>query len=105
MRNDSPASVKSEPFLARAMKAFRATGSFRAGKRNQPYSVDVVAANKDDAMELVLSNFGSRHRVTRRFVMIDELSEIDPSESTAPRVVAHFGKSDFSGPQPKAEEE
>ena len=105
MRNDSPASVKSEPFLARAMKAFRATGSFRAGKRNQPYSVDVVAANKDDAMELVLSNFGSRHRVTRRFVMIDELSEIDPSESTAPRVVAYFGKSDFSGPQPKAEEE
>ena len=61
------------------MKAFRATGSFRAGKRNQPYSVDVVAANKDDAMELVLSNFGSRHRVTRRFVMIDELNEIDLS--------------------------
>ena len=75
------------------MKAFRATGSFRAGKRVQPYSVDVVAANKDDAMERVLSNFGSRHRVTRRFVVIDDLSEIDPSESTAPRVVAHFGAS------------
>ena len=56
-------------------------------------------------MELVLSNFGSRHRVTRRFVMIDDISEIEPSESTAPRVVAHFGKSDFRGPQPKAEEE
>ena len=64
------------------MKAFRATGSFRAGKRNQPYSVDVVAANKDDAMELVLSNFGSRHRVTRRFVMIDDLSEIKPVSYT-----------------------
>ena len=87
------------------MKAFRATGSFRAGKRDQPYSVDVVAANKDDAMELVLSNFGSRHRVTRRFVVIDEISEIDPSESTAPRVVAHFGASDFRRPEPKVEEE
>jgi len=75
------------------MKAFRATGSFRAGKTVQPYSVDVVAANKDDAMERVLSNFGSRHRVTRRFVLIDDLSEIDPSESTAPVVVAHFGTS------------
>ena len=105
MRNDSPASVKSEPFLGRAMKAFRATGSFRAGKRDQPYSVDVVAANKDDAMELVLSNFGSRHRVTRRFVVIDEISQIDPSESTAPRVVAHFGTSDFRRPEPKVEEE
>ena len=88
------------------MKAFRATGSFRAGKRVQPYSVDVVAANKDDAMELVLSNFGSRHRVTRRFVMIDDLSEIDPSESAAPRVIAHFGNSsDQRRNQPKAEEE
>ena len=65
------------------MKAFRATGSFRAGKRDQPYSVDVVAANKDDAVEQVLSNFGSRHRVSRRFVVIDDMSEIDPSESTA----------------------
>ena len=87
------------------MKAFRATGSFRAGKRDQPYSVDVVAANKDDAVERVLSNFGSRHRVTRRFVVIDALSEIDPSESTAPRVVAHFGNSDSRRTQPKAEEE
>ena len=87
------------------MKVFRATGSFRAGKRDQPYSVDVVAANKDDAMERVLSNFGSRHRVTRRFVVIDSLSEIDPSESTAPTVVAHFGNSDPRRPQPKAEEE
>ena len=88
------------------MKAFRATGSFRAGKRVQPYSVDVVAANKDDAMERVLSNFGSRHRVTRRFVVIDDLSEIDPSESTAPRVVAQFGASSVHRRnEPKTEEE
>lgn len=88
------------------MKAFRATGSFRAGKRVQPYSVDVVAANKDDAMERVLSNFGSRHRVTRRFIVIDDLSEIDPSESTAPRVVAHFGASSVHRRnEPKTEEE
>lgn len=88
------------------MKAFRATGSFRAGKRVQPYSVDVVAANKDDAMERVLSNFGSRHRVTRRFVVIDDLSEIDPSESTTPRVVAHFGASSVHRRnEPKTEEE
>ena len=88
------------------MKAFRATGSFRAGKRNQPYSVDVVAANKDDAMQRVLSNFGSRHRVSRRFVVIDDLSERDPSESTAPRVVAHFGSSsDYLRTKPQAEEE
>ena len=87
------------------MKAFRATGSFRAGKRDQPYSVDVVAVNKEDAMERVLSNFGSRHRVSRRFVIIDDISEIDPSSSTAPRVVAHFGISDFNNAQQNSEEE
>ena len=87
------------------MKAFRATGSFRAGKRDQPYSVDVVAANKDDAVEQVLSNFGSRHRVSRRFVVIDDMSEIDPSESTAPRVVAHFGDTGSRRTLQKAEEE
>ena len=105
MRNYSPASVKSGPYLGRAMKAFRATGSFRAGKRDQPYSVDVVAANKEDAMERVLSNFGSRHRVTRRFVVIDDISEVDPSESTAPAVVAHFGTSGRISLQSKSEEE
>ena len=41
-------------------------------------------------MERVLSNFGSRHRVSRRFVIVDDIYEIDPSKSTAPRVVAHF---------------
>ena len=86
------------------MKAFD-TGSFRAGKRDQPYSVDVVGVNKEDAMERVLSNFGSRHRVSRRFVKIDDISEIDPSKSTAPRVVAHFGISGSKKAQQKSEEE
>ena len=87
------------------MKAFRATGSFKAGKRDQPYSVDVVAVNKEEATERVLSNFGSRHRVSRRFVIIDDISEIEPSKSTAPRVVAHFGISDLKNAEQKSEEE
>tara|TARA_B100001250_G_scaffold381212_1_gene373341 strand:- start:2077 stop:2340 length:264 start_codon:yes stop_codon:yes gene_type:complete len=76
------------------MKAFRAHGSYRAGKRDQPFSVDLVATNEDDAMERVLSTFGSRHRVTRRFILVDGISEIDPAISTSPIVVAHFGNSE-----------
>ena len=53
------------------MKAFRTIGTFRAGKRNQPFTLDVVAADEDGAREKVLSNFGSRHGVPRRFVIID----------------------------------
>lgn len=87
------------------MKAFRAHGAYRAGKRDQPFSVDIVATNEDDAMEKVLSTFGSRHRVTRRFILIDGITEIDPADSTAPTVVAHFGARKRSAPSSKTEEE
>ena len=72
------------------MKAYRATGTFRSGKRDQPYTLDVVADNEEVARELVYSNFGSRHRVKRRFVNIEALSEIDPSDSQEPKVISHF---------------
>ena len=61
------------------MKAYRATGTFRSGKHDQPYTLDVVAASEEEATEQVYSNFGSRHRAKRRFVIIDTISEINPS--------------------------
>ena len=87
------------------MKAFRAHGAYRAGKRDQPFSVDIVATNEDDAMEKVLSTFGSRHRVSRRFILIDGITEINPADSTAPTVVAHFGPMERSATSSKTEEE
>ncbi len=72
------------------MKAFRATGSFRSRKNEQPYTLDVVAENEAEAREKIYSNFGSRHGAPRRFIAIDSLTTINPSESTAPVVVAHF---------------
>ena len=74
------------------MKAFRTTGTFRAGKRDQPFTLDVVAADEEGAREKVLSNFGSRHAVPRSFVNIASIDEIKPSESTEPNVVSHFRK-------------
>ena len=71
------------------MKAYRATGTFRSGKHDQPYTLDVVASRRE-AREMVYSNFGSRHRAKRRFVNIDGISEIDPSESQEAKVIAHF---------------
>ena len=74
------------------MKAYRATGTFRAGKKDQPYTLDVVAPGEEAATEQVYSNFGSRHRVKRRFVIIDSLSEISPADSLEPKVISHFRK-------------
>jgi len=78
------------PQVGSAMKAYRATGTFRSGKHDQPYTLDLVADSEETARELVYSNFGSRHRVKRRFVVIEALSEIDPSESQEPKVISHF---------------
>ena len=72
------------------MKAYRATGGFSYGKNSQEFSIDIIAADDDDAWHRVYSNFGSRHGVPRRFINVDSLVEIDPSDSTAPVVVAHF---------------
>ena len=33
------------------MKAYRATGTFRSGKHDQPYTLDVVAASEEEATE------------------------------------------------------
>jgi len=72
------------------MKAYRVSGSFSYGKNSQEFSLDIVAADEDDACHRIYSNFGSRHGVPRRFIKEDSLMEIDPSDSTAPAVVAHF---------------
>ena len=72
------------------VKAFRAVGTFRSGVKNQPFTTDVVADDEDGAMEYVYSNFGSRHGVKRRFVVVSSMSEINPSESTDPRVISAF---------------
>jgi large subunit ribosomal protein LX len=72
------------------MKAFRVQGTLRAGKDDQAFTIDVVAEDEDDARHRTFSNFGSRHRVPRRFINIETLEEINPSESNAPTVNAHF---------------
>ena len=88
------------------MKVYRAIGTFRNGRANQNYTLDVVASDEEEARHLVYSNFGSRHGTSRRFINIDSLSEIDPTNSTEPRVIAHFRDThDFSNPPARNEEE
>ena len=78
------------------MKAYRASGTFRSNKRDQPFSLDLVAEDDTDAKNRVFSNSGSRHGTSRRFVRIESLETINPSNSTAPVVVAHFRDSAVS---------
>ena len=55
------------------MKAYRAKGTFRNGKHDQAYTLDIVASDDEDAKHRIYSNFGSRHNTPRRFILIESL--------------------------------
>lgn len=72
------------------MKAYRVVGSFRQGKKDQEFSMDLVAEDEAGVKEKIMSNFGSRHGAKRREINIETIETIKPAESTAPAVVSHF---------------
>ena len=87
------------------MQAFRATGTFPNGRTVQPFSKDVVAADEVDARHRIYSFFGSRHGVNRRFVNIESMAQIEPTESTEPTVISAFRAThDFSAAAATEEE-
>ena len=88
------------------MHAFRATGTFPNGRIIQSFTKDIVAADEIDARHRVYSFFGSRHGVNRRAVNIESLTQIEPTESTAPVVISAFRDThDFAAAAAAAEEE
>lgn len=72
------------------MKAYRVSGMAPFGSQRQPFSYDIPAEDENAAMEKVFSTLGSRHRIKRRAVSIDNCAEIDPRTSTEPNVLHHF---------------
>ncbi|MDP6906593.1 MAG: 50S ribosomal protein L18Ae [Candidatus Thalassarchaeaceae archaeon] len=79
------------------MQAFRVTGTFPNGKVKQPFTKDIVATDDVDARHRIYSFFGSHHGINRRFVNIDTLAKIEPTESKDPYVISAFRDThDFS---------
>lgn len=72
------------------MKAYRVVGSFRQGKKDQEFSMDLVAEDEAGVKEKIMSNFGSRHGVKRRQINIETIDIIKPADSNAPTVISHF---------------
>ena len=79
------------------MQAYRATGTFPNGRIVQPFTKDVVAADEVDARHRIYSFFGSRHGVNRRFVNIESMAQIAPTQSSEASVISAFRDThDFS---------
>ena len=62
------------------MKAFKVTGTFRMGRRRQDFVKEVASKDKDEATEFVLSDLGSKHKVKRYDIEIDDVKEVKVEE-------------------------
>lgn len=79
------------------MKAFQATGSYNAcrgsyRKITQTFSVQVAAADEKEAVEKVLSDLGSKHRVKRVNVTFNEVKPMAATDVTNPVVKYQIGE-------------
>ncbi len=61
-------------------KIWRASGAYKKKKRNFTFSRELLAEKESHVREKILSELGSRHRVKRREIEIEEIKEIKPEE-------------------------
>ena len=61
-------------------KVWRAVGKYRKNKRTFTFTKELIALKESHARERILSDLGSRHRVTRKNIEISKVIEIKPEE-------------------------
>jgi large subunit ribosomal protein LX len=70
------------------MNAYRATGEFKTGKFSwQKFSIEIAAENEAGVTEQIYSNLGSRHKLKRSQIKIDDVKPIRGEE-----IVSHTVK-------------
>jgi large subunit ribosomal protein LX len=70
------------------IRIFRIRGWFRQGLSVQRFTREQLALSEQNALERLFSEFGSRHKLKRNQIHIDEVIEIKPEEVEDPRVLA-----------------
>lgn len=70
------------------MQIYRISGRFRQGLYSQRFTREMLALSKEQALERVYSEFGSRNRLKRNQINIVEIAEIKPEDVTDLRVLA-----------------
>ncbi len=75
------------------MKAYKVTGTFKMGSNEkQKFEKEVMSESENAAKEKVLSLLGSKHRVKRMLVKIDNVKELKANEATDPLVKSAMHK-------------
>ena len=65
------------------MNAYRAVGALKTGKFSwQKFSLELAADDEAQVTEQVSSNLGSRHKLKRQQIRIDEITLLDKDSIT-----------------------
>jgi large subunit ribosomal protein LX len=73
------------------MQIFKITGNFKKGKRSQKFTKEIIIENKQKAEEYILSIMGSKHRVKRREITIENIEKISTDQVTDPIIRQMIG--------------
>ena len=69
-------------------KIFRVQGKFMMGQGLKHFTKELKAISEDDIREKIYSEFGSKHRIGRSKIFIDDIKEISIEESVDPIIKA-----------------
>ena len=68
------------------VKLFRVKGTFIGKKEKFTFIKEIRALNEEEVKEIIYSEIGSKHKVTRKHIQFEEIKTIDPKESKDPIV-------------------
>ncbi len=63
-------------------KVWRATGEYTKKNRKFRFTKELFGEKEAHVRERILSELGSRHRVSRKHIAIEEVKELKPEEIT-----------------------
>ena len=63
------------------VKVYRVTGRIRKPNFRTNFQKDVRALKPEEAVERIYKDLGSKHRVKRFHIIIEEVKEVTPEES------------------------
>ena len=63
-------------------KVWRATGEYTKKNKKFRFTRELFAEKEAHVRERILSELGSRHRVSRKHIAIEEVKELKPEEIT-----------------------
>jgi len=70
------------------IKIFRIKGWFKQGYEKQTFTRELPAISEKQALERVYSEVGSKHKIKRNLINIEEVTEIKPEDVKDPRMAA-----------------